>query len=140
MRFTRRPVSGSSPGCLSRSMMRGARSQWSSRSLAFFPAAHVDALPSPRIDHVTVAGLRVGFVGGVEDRAEQVVDGLVRGRHHADRLATRHQIDGDPRARPRLAGAGRALDHECAVGKPAHLRAQALEVERLVGERRRGRS
>ncbi len=59
------------------------------------------------------------------DVLEELVDRLVAERGHADALAGLHQRDRHPRAVPRLARAGRALDEQVA----------AVEAERGLGER-----
>ena len=52
------------------------------------------------------------LAGGLADLVGQVVDRLVARGRDADALGAADQIDDDPRARPRLAGARRALDEE----------------------------
>ncbi len=56
------------------------------------------------------------------------------------RMPRSQQVDREPRAGPGLARPGRALDHQDAAVEPAHLRLQAVEIERLVVERRRARA
>ena len=70
---------------------------------------------------------------GLDDLVEQVVDRLVARRGDADRLAVRDQVRDQPPRRPRLARAGRALDHEVAAVERAHERLHLVEVGRLNG-------
>src|SRR5262249_40884731 len=68
---------------------------------------------------------------GLDDLVEQVVDGLVARRRDADAPAATHQLHGDPRPRPGLAGARRSLDEEVAAVERRGQLAQLVEVGRL---------
>ena len=65
------------------------------------------------------------------------MDRLVARRGDADRLAARDQVGDQPARRPRLARAGRPLDHEVPAVERAHERLHLVEVGRL---HRRGRT
>ena len=70
---------------------------------------------------------------------EQVVDRLVARRGDADALARAEQCDDQPRRRPRLAGAGRALDEEMAAVEREQEPLELVEVVRLKRRRERRR-
>ena len=74
--------------------------------------------------------------GDLLDLGEQVVDGLVALRRDADAPAVRQQVHDDAGARPRLAGAGRALDEEVAPVEPER---QRLHLVQIGGLHRRAR-
>jgi hypothetical protein len=105
---------------------------------ALHPVARVVVVRAALL--LPAAERRAGLVGRLLHRLQEVVDGLVRGGHHADPATTGDEVQREPRARPRLARAGRPLDHQGAVVEAADLRAQALELERLVAHGRRPRA
>ena len=69
-----------------------------------------------------------GGTGDLLDLGEQIVDGLVALRGDADAPAVGQQVHDDPGARPRLAGAGRALEEEVAPVEPERPRLHLFQI------------
>src|SRR5439155_2900598 len=71
------------------------------------------------------------LAGGLADLVEQVVDRLVARGRDADAPTAADEIDDDPRARPRLAGARRPLDEEIALVEGGGSLSLLAKVHRL---------
>src|SRR5262249_44446708 len=79
------------------------------------PVASVLRLRVPLAAFLEAADRHAFLTGGLADLVEQVVDGLVARGRDADTPAAADEVDDDPRARPRLAGARWPLDEEIAL-------------------------